>query len=81
MKHQRIQNHLSRIAHLQMSQIEKHINKFLMGIRIFLKIIKFSLTYLQGSLKTRKNVLSPDWYRQQIIPFGAAWQRILSGNR
>jgi len=63
MKHQRIQYHLSRSAHLQMSQIENIFTNFHI-IRVFLKIIKFPLTHkiLQGSLKTRKNVLSPDFY-------------------
>jgi len=43
MKHQRIQNHLSRSEHLQMSQIENIITNFHIN-RIFHKNITFPLT-------------------------------------
>jgi len=70
MKHQRIQNHFSRTAHLQMSQIENIFTNFSYNqnipqkYKIFTDVQKFF-----GQSQNEKNILSPDCYRQQIVQF------------
>jgi len=67
MKHQRIQNHLSRSAHLQMSQIQTYLQIFHI-VGIFLKSIKFPMTNKspQGSFNTRIKI-NPDRHRQHML--------------
>jgi len=60
MKHQRIQNHLSRSAHLQMGQIQKHISKFSYNQNIPQKYkISSDAQKSSGQSKNEKKIAQP----------------------